>query len=35
MGLPTYEQWSAAYQESPQDFDGDLLGFWREEVKPQ
>jgi hypothetical protein len=30
IGLPTYEEWSAAYQESPQDFDKDLLGFWRE-----
>jgi hypothetical protein len=35
IGLPTFEEWSAAYQESPADFDGDLLGFWREEVDPQ
>ena len=32
MGLPTFEEWSAAYQESPADFDKELLGFWREET---
>lgn len=31
IGLPTFEEWSAAYQESPADFDSDLLGFWKEE----
>lgn len=31
IALPTFEEWSAAYQESPADFDRDLLGFWREE----
>ena len=30
IGLPTFEEWSAAYQESPADFDNDLLGFWKE-----
>lgn len=35
IGLPTFEEWSAAYQESPKDFDGELLGFWREEVESQ
>ena len=30
IGLPTFEEWSAAYQESPADFDNELLGFWRE-----
>jgi hypothetical protein len=35
IALPTFEEWSAAYQESPADFDGDLLGFWREEADPQ
>ncbi len=30
IGLPTFEQWSAAYQESPEEFDDELLGFWRE-----
>jgi hypothetical protein len=34
IGLPTFEEWSAAYQESPADFDSDLLGFWREEIEP-
>lgn len=33
IGLPTFEEWSTAYLESPADFDGDLLGFWREEVE--
>ena len=33
IALPTFEEWSAAYQESPQDFDNDLLGFWREEAQ--
>ncbi len=35
IGLPTFEEWSAAYQESPEDFDPDLLGFWREAADPQ
>lgn len=35
IGLPTFEEWSAAYQESPEDFDGDLLGFWKEEAEDQ
>jgi len=30
IGLPTFEEWSAAYQESPRDFDNELLGFWKE-----
>ena len=30
IALPTFEEWSAAYQESPEDFDNELLGFWRE-----
>jgi hypothetical protein len=32
IGLPTFEEWSAAYQESPRDFDNELLGFWKEEA---
>ena len=32
IALPTFEEWSAAYQESPRDFDNELLGFWREEA---
>ena len=28
--LPTYEQWSAAYAEAPERFEGELLGLWRE-----
>jgi hypothetical protein len=30
MELPTLEEWCAAYSEAPQDFDKDLLGFWKE-----
>lgn len=28
--LPTYEQWAEAYEESPERFDAELLGFWRD-----
>jgi hypothetical protein len=28
--LPTFEQWSAAYEEAPGRFDAELLGFWKE-----
>lgn len=28
--LPTYDQWSAAYQEAPERFDAELLGLWKE-----
>jgi hypothetical protein len=35
IALPTFEEWSAAYEESPADFDGELLGFWREEIADQ
>ena len=28
--LPTFEQWADAYAESPERFDAELLGFWRE-----
>ena len=31
--LPTFEQWSAAYAESPDRFDAELLGFWKEVVE--
>lgn len=31
--LPTYEQWSAAYDETPERFDVELLGFWKEAVE--
>ena len=33
IGLPTFEQWSAAYQEAPEEFEADLLGFWKEELE--
>ncbi len=28
--LPTFEEWSAAYSEAPEQFDEELLGLWRE-----
>lgn len=30
--LPTFEQWAAAYEETPARFDAELLGFWKELV---
>jgi hypothetical protein len=30
MELPTFEEWSAAYSEAPDEFDSDMLGFWKE-----
>ncbi len=30
MPLPTYEQWAAAYAETPERFDAELLGLWKE-----
>ena len=32
VSLPTFEQWSAAYDESPERFEAELLGFWKEVV---
>jgi hypothetical protein len=33
MELPTFEEWSAAYSEAPEEFDSDMLGFWKDELK--
>jgi hypothetical protein len=30
MSLPTFEQWSAAYDEAPARFDAEMLGFWKD-----
>ena len=30
--LPTFEEWSAAYSEAPEEFDSEMLGFWKEEL---
>ena len=30
MALPTFEQWSEAYRDSPERFDGEMLGFWKD-----
>lgn len=30
--LPTFEQWSAAYAETPERFEAELLGFWKDAV---
>jgi hypothetical protein len=32
MELPTFEEWSAAYSEAPEDFEPEMLGFWKSEV---
>ena len=31
MELPTFEEWSAAYSEAPEEFEPDMLGFWKNE----
>lgn len=31
--LPTFEQWSAAYAETPERFDAEMLGFWKDVVE--
>jgi hypothetical protein len=30
MELPTFEEWAAAYSEAPEEFDPEMLGFWKE-----
>jgi len=30
LELPTFEEWAAAYSEAPDEFDSDMLGFWKE-----
>jgi hypothetical protein len=30
--LPAFEEWAAAYRQSPERFDVELLGFWKENV---
>jgi len=32
MELPKFEEWSVAYSEAPDEFDADMLGFWKEEA---
>lgn len=32
LALPDFETWRAAYEETPEDFEDDLLGLWRESV---
>ena len=29
MELPTFEEWSAAYSEAPEDFEPEMLGQWK------
>ena len=31
MELPTFEEWSAAYSEAPEEFEPEMLGFWKNE----
>ena len=33
MVMPTFEEWSAAYEEAPADFEADMLGFWKDAPK--
>jgi hypothetical protein len=30
MELPTFEEWSAAYSEAPEEFEPEMLGFWKD-----
>lgn len=30
IDLPSFEEWSTAYAEAPEEFDREMLGFWRE-----
>ncbi|MGQ0813797.1 MAG: hypothetical protein ACT4O1_04970 [Gemmatimonadota bacterium] len=30
MELPTFEEWAAAYSEAPDEFDSEMLGFWKD-----
>lgn len=32
LGLPTFEAWRAAYEKAPEQFDAELLGFWKRKV---
>jgi len=32
LHLPSFETWAADYEKSPQKYDDELLGFWREAV---
>ena len=32
MELPTLEEWMVAYSEAPEEFDHEMLGFWKEET---
>ena len=32
MELPTFEEWSAAYSEAPEEFDSEMLGFWKDQT---
>lgn len=33
LQLPTFEEWEAAYRESPAAFEAELLGFWKEALE--
>ena len=32
LDLPAFEAWRESYESAPEQFDGELLGFWRERV---
>lgn len=32
LGLPTFEEWSAAYRATPERYEEELLGFWNPEA---
>lgn len=34
LGLPGFDEWQRQYEESPQQFEADMIGFWREVSRP-
>lgn len=32
LGLPSFEEWAAAYRKRPEQYEEELLGFWQREV---
>ncbi len=34
LGLPGFDEWTRQYETSPQQFEADMIGFWREVSRP-
>lgn len=35
LGLPEFDAWRADYERNPQPFEADMIGFWRELLRPK